>query len=104
MLLGLLKAERSWIAKSNAESGSGYTDIKIVIPASRTGCVIEVKYAENGTFEAAGKRAMEQIENNGYATALKHEGMKQIHKYGIACYQKSCRVTYCLEHQQKDRP
>ena len=104
MLLGLLKAERSWIAKSNAESGSGYTDIKIVIPASRTGCVIEVKYAENGTFEAAGKSAMEQIENNGYATALKHEGMKQIHKYGIACYQKSCRVTYCLEHQQKDRP
>ncbi len=27
MLLGLLKAERSWIVKSNAESGIGYTDI-----------------------------------------------------------------------------
>ena len=28
MLLGLLKAERSWIVKSNAESGIGYTDPK----------------------------------------------------------------------------
>ena len=97
MLLGLMKAERSWIAKSNAESGIGYTDIKTIIPASRIGCVIEVKYAENGTFEAAGKKAMEQIENDGYVVALKQEGMKQIHKYGIACYQKSCRVTYCSE-------
>lgn len=97
ILLGLLKAEGSWIAKSNAESGSGYTDIKIVIPASRTGCVIEVKYAEGGSFEAACKKAMEQIEGNGYAAALKQEGIMQIHKYGIACYKKSCKIAYCRE-------
>lgn len=97
MLLGLLKAERTWVAKSNAESGIGYTDIKIIIPASRTGCIIEVKYAENGAFETACEKAMEQIENGGYVTALEQEGMKKIHKYGIACYRKSCRVTYCFE-------
>ena len=31
MLFGLLKAEGRWIVKSNAESGTGYTDIKISI-------------------------------------------------------------------------
>lgn len=97
MLLGLLKAEGSWIAKSNTESGIGYTDIKIMIPAMKTGCVIEVKYAENGAFNAACREAMTQIENAGYAAALKQEGMNTVHKYGIACYKKSCRITYCLE-------
>ena len=97
MLLGLLKAERSWIVKSNAESGIGYTDIKIIIPASRTGCVIEVKYAEKGSFDTACQNAMEQVEHDGYVTVLKQEGMEQIHKYGIACYKKSCKVMYCSE-------
>ena len=97
MLLGLLKAERSWIVKSNAESGIGYTDIKIIIPASRTGCVIEVKYAEKGSFDTACQNAMEQVEHDGYVSALKQEGMKPIHKYGIACYKKSCKVMYCSE-------
>ena len=97
MLLGLLRAEGSWIVTSNAESGIGYTDIKIVIPASRIGCVIEVKYAENGAFETACQNAMEQIEHDGYVTVLKQEGMEQIHKYGIGCYKKSCKVAYCSE-------
>ncbi len=97
MLLGLLKAERSWIVKSNAESGIGYTDIKIIIPASRTGCVIEVKYAEKGSFDTACQNAMEQVEHDGYVTVLKQEGMEPIHKYGIACYKKSCKVMYCSE-------
>ena len=50
MLLGLLKAEGGWITKSNAESGIGYTDIKIAVPAEKTGCIFEMKYAEKGAF------------------------------------------------------
>ena len=50
MLLGLLRAEGSWAVKSNAESGMGYTDIELVIPSEKTGCIIEVKYAENRTI------------------------------------------------------
>ncbi len=94
MLLGLLKAEGGWIVKSNAESGIGYTDIKLVIPPERTGCIIEVKYAENGTFETACRKAMKQIDHDGYVVSLKQEGMQTIHKYGIACYKKNCRVIY----------
>lgn len=94
MLLGLLKAEGEWIVESNAESGTGYTDIKLTIPSAKTGCIIEVKYAENGAFDSACKRAMKQIEDGDYETALKKEGIETIHKYGIACYKKTCKVLY----------
>lgn len=97
MLLGLLKAEGNWITKSNAESGTGYTDIMLMIPADKTGCIFEVKYAENGAFDPACQEAMEQIEDGGYVTALKQEGMQTIHKFGIACYKKTCKIAYSRE-------
>lgn len=92
ILLGLLKAEGSFIVRSNAESGIGYTDIMVSIPSKKTGCIIEVKYAGNGMFDSACEDAMRQIEDGAYVTALKQEGMQTIHKFGIACYKKSCRV------------
>ena len=97
ILLGLLKAEGSFIVRSNAESGIGYTDIMIRIPAEKTGCIIEVKYAENGTFDSACREAMRQIEDGKYVTMLKQEGIQKIHKFGVACYKKSCRVVYSTE-------
>lgn len=97
MLLGLLRAEGSWITKSNAESGTGYTDIKLIIPSRKTGCVIEVKYAQKGAYDLACREAMEQIEREGYADVLKQEGMQTIHKYGIACFRKTCKVAYKRE-------
>lgn len=93
LLLGLLKANGKWIAKSNAESGIGYTDIKLTIPSEKVGCIIEVKYAENGRFDSACRKAMKQIELEGYVTACKQEGMETIYKFGIACYKKKCRVV-----------
>lgn len=97
MLLGLLKAEGSWVVKSKAESGIGYADIQIAIPTKKIGCVIEMKYAENGAFDSACKEAMKQIEEHGYVSTLRQEGMKTVHKYGIACYKKSCQILYGLE-------
>lgn len=43
MLLGLLQTKENWIVKSNQESGIGYTDILIEIPAGKIGCIIETK-------------------------------------------------------------
>lgn len=97
MLLGLLRAEGSWSLKSNAESGVGYTDIRLEIPSAKTGCVIELKYAENGQFDLACTKAMQQIDENGYVETLKQDGMQTIHKYGIACYKKSCRILHRIE-------
>ena len=94
LFLGLLRAEGSWTVKSNAESGTGYSDILLMVPREKTGCVIEVKYAEDGAFDAALQEAMEQIETHEYIDLLKREGMETIHKYGLACYRKSCRLAY----------
>lgn len=97
ILLGLLGVEGSWSVKSNVESGVGYTDIRLEIPVMKVGCIIEVKYAENGNYDQACTAAMKQIEEDGYVEALKQDGMQTIHKYGIACYKKSCRISYCME-------
>lgn len=97
MLLGLLQVEGSWSVRSNVESGIGYTDIRLEIPSTKTGCVIEVKYAEDGKYDWACAKAMKQIEDDGYVEILRQDGMQTIHKYGVACYKKSCRISYLMD-------
>lgn len=98
LLLGLLMVDGRWLVRSNAESGMGYTDIIIEIPSKDIGCVIEVKYAENGAYDAVCEEAMKQIDHNEYTTMLKKDGMNTVHKYGIACYKKHCKVVYDKEN------
>ena len=92
MMLGLLQNQDSWLVKSNAETGEGYSDISIQTP-ERTGIVIELKYAEDGNMEKACSEALKQIEEKKYAEGLKRRGMKKIIKYGIAFYEKACMVV-----------
>ena len=91
MLLGLLQNQDSWLVKSNAETGEGYSDISIQTP-DRVGIVIELKYADDGNLEAACSEALKQIEEKKYAEGLKRRGTKKIIKYGIAFWEKECRV------------
>ena len=92
MLLRLLQNQDSWLVKSNAETGEGYSDISIQTP-ERTGIVIEPKYAEDGNLEAACSEALKQIEEKKYAEGLKRRGMKKIIKYGISFWEKECVVA-----------
>lgn len=92
MLLGLLRSQGSWLVRSNAETGEGYSDISIQTP-DRLGIVIELKYANDGKLEAACSEALEQIEERKYAEGLKRRGMKKIIKYGIAFCEKECMVV-----------
>ena len=91
MLLGLLQNQDSWLVKSNAETGEGYSDISIQTP-DRTGIVIELKYADDGNLEKACSEALKQNEEKKYAKGLTRRGMKKIIKYGIAFYEKECMV------------
>ncbi len=91
MLLGLLQNQDSWLVKSNAETGEGYSDISIQTP-ERTGIVIKLKYADDGNLEKACGEALKQIEEKKYAEGLKRRSMKKIIKYGIAFYEKECMV------------
>lgn len=92
ILLGLLGYKSNWIIKSNAESGTGYSDILIEAPDNRTGTVIELKYAENGNMDKACLDAIKQIEEKDYVGRLKQDGMRNFISYGIACYKKDCKV------------
>ena len=92
MVLGLLRSQGSWLVKSNAETGEGYSDISILTP-DRFGIVIELKYANDGNLEAACAEALKQIEEKKYAEGLKRRGTKKIMKYGIAFCEKECMVV-----------
>lgn len=93
ILLGLLSHREDWIITSNEESGDGFSDILIEAEESDTGIVIEVKYPDNGNLDAGCRDALAQIEEKGYAIHLLQNGMKNIIKYGIACYKKTCKVV-----------
>lgn len=92
ILLGLLSHMENWLVKSNQESGEGYSDILVEVPESRTGVVIEMKYAQEGLLDTACAEALQQIEERQYTAKLESDGMKNIVRYGIACYKKHCRV------------
>ena len=93
ILLGLLGYKASWLIKSNAESGTGYSDILVEVPDNRTGIVIELKYAEDGDMDSACSRALEQIEEKEYVDKLRQDGMRNFIKYGMACFKKDCKVV-----------
>ncbi len=60
-LLGILNFCTDWNVKSNREGGLGFNDILIMHKKSRTGMIIEVKYAEDGNLERECRKAQEQI-------------------------------------------
>ena len=102
ILLGLLAYMDGWLVKSNAESGEGYSDISIEIRQREIGIVIELKYAENGTFDASCQEALRQIHERKYETALIENGLHTIYRYGIACYKKRCKVvSECFEIKEQ---
>ncbi len=68
MQLGLLQNQDSWLVKSNAETGEGYSDISIQTP-DRVGIVIELKYADDGNLEKACSDALSQIEEKSMRKA-----------------------------------
>ncbi len=92
LLLELLGYKENWLVKSNRESGEGYGDIMIEIPESRTGVIIEMKYALDGKLDQACEAALLQIRDRRYQEVLESDGMTNIVRYGIACYKKRCRV------------
>ena len=93
MLLGLLQNQDSWLVKSNAETGEGYSDISIQTP-ERIGIVIELKYADDGNLEKACAEALGQIEEKKYAEGLKRRSMKKnSSSTGIAFYEKECMAV-----------
>ena len=93
-LLALLSTCASWNVSSNIETGKGRSDIIAGRKDRKVGFVVEVKdVKDEDKLESACEAALRQIDERDYTAILRRFRVKEIHKYGIAFWDKECRVV-----------
>lgn len=93
-LLALLSTCANWRVSSNAETGKGRSDIIVERKDRKIGFVVEVKdVKDEAKLDAACETAMKQIEEKDYTAVLRRYRVKEIWTYGIAFWEKECRVV-----------
>ena len=93
-LLALLSTCANWRVSSNAETGKGRSDIIVERKDRKIGFVVEVKdVKDEAKLNAACETAMKQIEERDYTAVLRRYRVKEIWTYGIAFWEKECRVV-----------
>lgn len=92
-LLALLNTCADWRVSSNAETGKGRSDIIVERKDRKAGFVVEVKdVKEERKLDGACEAALKQIEEKDYTAVLRRYRVKEIWSYGIAFWEKECRV------------
>ncbi len=92
-LLALLSTCASWNVSSNIETGKGRSDIIAGRKDRKVGFVVEVKdVKDEDKLDAACEAALRQIDERDYTAILRRFRVKEIHKYGIAFWDKECRI------------
>ena len=93
-LLALLSTCASWNVSSNIETGKGRSDIIAGRKDRKVGFVVEVKdVKDEEKLDAACEAALRQIDERDYTAILRRFRVKEIHKYGIAFWDKECRIA-----------
>ena len=93
-LLALLSTCANWNVSSNIETGKGRSDILVSRKDRKIGFVVEVKdVKDEEKLDAACEAALRQIDERDYTAILRRFRVKEIHKYGIAFWDKECRVV-----------
>ena len=93
-LLALLSTCANWRVTSNAETGKGRSDIIVERKDRKIGFVVEVKdVKDEGKLDHACEAAMKQIDEKDYTAILRRYRVKEIWTYGIAFWDKECRVV-----------
>ena len=93
-LLALLSTCASWNVSSNIETGRGRSDIIAGRKDRKVGFVVEVKdVKDEEKLESACEAALRQIDERDYTAILRRFRVKEIHKYGIAFWDKECRIA-----------
>ena len=93
-LLALLSTCANWNVSSNIETGKGRSDIIAGRKDRKVGFVVEVKdVKDEDKLDAACEAALRQIDERDYTAILRRFRVKEIHKYGIAFWDKECRVA-----------
>lgn len=92
-LLALLSTCANWRVSSNAETGKGRSDVLVERKDRRIGFVVEVKdVKDEKKLEASCEAAIRQIEEKDYTALLRRYRVKEIWMYGVAFWDKECRV------------
>ena len=92
-LLALLSTCANWRVSSNAETGKGRSDVLVERKDRRIGFVVEVKdVKDEKKLEASCEAALRQIEEKDYTALLRRYRVKEIWMYGVAFWEKECRV------------
>ena len=93
-LLALLSTCVNWRVSSNVETGKGRSDIIVERKDRKIGFVVEVKDVKDEIkLDAACETAMKQIEERDYTAVLRRYRVREIWTYGIAFWEKECRVV-----------
>ena len=93
-LLALLSTCANWNVSSNIETGKGRSDIIAGRKDRKVGFVVEVKdVKDEEKLDAACDAALRQIDERDYTAILRRFRVKEIHKYGIAFWDKECRIA-----------
>ena len=93
-LLALLSTCANWNVSSNIETGKGRSDILVSRKDRKIGFVVEVKdVKDEEKLDAACEAALRQIDERDYTAILRRFRVKEIHKYGIAFWDKECRIA-----------
>ena len=93
-LLALLSTCANWRVSSNIETGKGRSDVVVERKDRKIGFVVEVKdVKEYEKLDAACDNAMKQIEERDYTAILRRYRVKTIWTYGIAFWDKECKVV-----------
>ena len=93
-LLALLSTCANWNVSSNIETGRGRSDIIVGRKDRKIGFVVEVKdVKDEEKLESACEAALRQIDERDYTAILRRFRVKEIHKYGVAFWDKECRIA-----------
>ena len=93
-LLALLSTCANWRVSSNIETGKGRSDVVVERKDRKIGFVVEVKDVKDyEKLGAACDIAMKQIEARDYTAILRRYRVKTIWTYGIAFWEKECKVV-----------
>lgn len=93
-MIGILGKLKTYIIKSNRESGDGRFDILIQsLDITRPIVIIELKTAKKyKNLEKEAEDALDQIQKMGYDSEFAEEGYEKSIRYGISFYKKNCMI------------
>lgn len=88
-----------YVVESNYERGLGRPDLTAKDRVKRRAAVLEIKVSrQERDLEKSCQAALDQIRDREYTKKIQKSGFKTVLAYGVAFYQKRCRIEAEMEN------